>query len=60
MRLSELPSPQASSLRDWLPESYLTKLEAGGSVVEDCIEYEDYEFWYEYSRPDEGMLDEQL
>ncbi|WP_224999923.1 hypothetical protein [Cesiribacter sp. SM1] len=60
IRLSKLPTPQASSLRDWLPETYLTKLEEGGSVAEDCIAYEDYEFWYEYSRPDEEQLDEQL
>lgn len=47
-------------LRDWLPESYLTKLEEEGSVAQDCIDYDDYEFWYEYSRSDESALDEQL
>lgn len=60
VRLSKLPTPQASSLRNWLPETSLTKLEEEGSVAEDCIEYEDYEFWYEYSRPDKEQLDEQL
>jgi hypothetical protein len=59
--LSKLPTPQASSLRNWLPETHLTKLEEEGSVAEDCIEYEDYEFWYEYTRPDDKeQLDEQL
>lgn len=47
-------------LRDWLPESYLTKLEEEGSLAHDCIDYEDYEFWYEYSRSGESALDEQL
>lgn len=62
VRLSELPATQAHSLLSWLPESYLTKLETGEFVAEDCIEYEDYEFWYEnsYTREDEQMLDEQL
>ena len=60
IRLSELPAPQAHSLRGWLPESYFTKLSEGDSVAEDCIEYDDYEFWYEYTRSDEGLLDEQL
>ena len=60
VRLSELPGPQAAYMRQWLPESYLTKLEEEGFVANDCIEYEDYEFWYEYSRSDGSMLDEQL
>lgn len=60
VRLSELPAEQALSLLNWLPESCLTKLETGEFVADDCIEYEDYEFWYEYSRKGEDMLDEQL
>lgn len=60
VRLSELPALQANSLLNWLPESYFTKLETGETFADDCIEYEDYEFWYEYSRKDETLLDEQL
>lgn len=60
IRLSELPGSQANILREWLPESYLTKLQEEGFVADDCIEYEDYEFWYEYSRSDRSKLDEQL
>ncbi len=60
IRLSELPAPQAVSLREWLPESYLTKLENGGFLASDCIEYEDYEFWYDYSRQDASNLDDEL
>ncbi|EMR03636.1 hypothetical protein [Cesiribacter andamanensis] len=61
IRLSELPAPQAQRLRDWLPESYLTKLEQQHGVADDCIEYEDYEFWYDHSRPSEDTrLNEQL
>lgn len=59
VRLCELPATQALSLRNWLPESFLTKLAMSDSVADDCIEYEDYEFWFEYSSQDD-MLDEQL
>lgn len=61
IRLSELPAPQAQQLRDWLPESFLTKLEEGNGLADDCIEYDDYEFWYDYSRNSEDLLlNEQL
>lgn len=57
VRLSALPGSQADLLRNWLPESYLTKLEEEGSLAHDCIDYEDYEFWYEYTRSDKSELD---
>lgn len=61
IRMSELPAPEAQQLRNWLPESFLTKLEEGNGVVDDCIEYEDYEFWYDYSRPGtDDSLNDQL
>jgi hypothetical protein len=60
IRLSELPAPQAQQLREWLPESFLTKLEAQNGVMDDCIDYDDYEFWYDYTRPgeDPGLNDQ--
>ena len=47
VRLSKLPDEQIDDLLGWLPESYLTKVKKGKKLLNDCIEYDDYEFWYE-------------
>lgn len=47
VRLSKLPNEQVDDLLGWLPESCLTKISSGKRLLDDCIEYEDYEFWYE-------------
>lgn len=47
VRLSKLPNEQIDDLLGWLPESCLTKVNSNEQLLEDCIDYEDYEFWYE-------------
>lgn len=60
VRLADLPNGQAGTLLSWLPESCLTKVKAEENLLDDCIEYEDYEFWYEhcYLRNDESYEEE--
>lgn len=48
VRLADLPNGQADTLLSWLPESCLTKVKAEEQLLDDCIDYEDYEFWYEH------------
>lgn len=55
VRLAELPGRQAGDLLDWLPETYFTKVEGEEIMHDDCVDYEDYEFWFEHcyqSQPD--------
>lgn len=51
VRLSSLPDEQIGALLGWLPESCLTKVKEDKQLLDDCIEYEDYEFWYENCYP---------
>ena len=55
VNFSCLPEDQVHSLRDWLPESQVFRIDAGGREVDGCIEYEDYEFWYEYIRQEDSF-----
>jgi hypothetical protein len=58
--LSELPALQLAELRQWLPESYITR---EPHCSEPCIAYRDYEFWYDYcfrNNRSNATLDEQL
>ena len=48
VRLASLPDKQIEDLLEWLPPGFLIKVEEGGSLQKDCVEYEDYEFWLEH------------
>jgi hypothetical protein len=48
--LSCLPAEQARLLRDWVPESQVFQIETGDRMIGGCIEYDDYEFWYDHER----------
>ena len=61
VRLANLPDKQAGNLMEWLPQSFMTKIGGEQNMLEDCIEYEDYEFWFEHcylNAPDH--LEEQI
>lgn len=45
--LSTLPYKQYSQIRDWLPVTSLIKLVIDDLELNDCIAYEEYEYWFE-------------
>ncbi|HBH25373.1 MAG TPA: hypothetical protein DDY13_18390 [Cytophagales bacterium] len=47
VRLSRLPFLQASKLMNWLPETSFFSLAINGEVADDCIDYAEYEYWFE-------------
>lgn len=61
IRLAGLPDKQAGNLLEWLPQSYLTKVEGEESLLDDCVDYEDYEFWFEHCyRDNQDLLEEEI
>lgn len=62
IRLVDLPERQVGTLLNWLPESCFTKVNnEEEQLLSDCIEYEDYEFWYEHCyQPNENLYEEEL
>ena len=48
VRLAELPDKQVGTFLEWLPQTFLTKVNEDERLLEDCVDYEDYEFWYEH------------
>ncbi|WP_017731075.1 hypothetical protein [Nafulsella turpanensis] len=62
VRLADLPNRQVGNLLGWLPPSCLTKVNEEEQILENCIEYEDYEFWYEnfYQKDSLAAFEEEL
>ncbi len=50
VQLSRLPFKQAISLNEWLPETGIFKIFVDGEEINDCVSYDDYEFWFETTK----------
>lgn len=61
VRLANLPEKQVEDLLEWLPQTCLTKVKAEESLLEDCVDYDDYEFWFEHCyQKDSDLLEEEI
>jgi hypothetical protein len=48
VQLSKLPFEQYTKIKDRFPVGKLLTLDFYGHLLEDCIRYADYEFWFEH------------
>lgn len=54
IQLSRLPFNQAIKLRNWLPDTSMITIKSDGYLVDDCIQYSEYEYWYDFLFREEG------
>ena len=47
VQLDRLPQEQSTQLNNWLPVTERIKLRIGENIVDGCVKYNDYIFWYE-------------
>ncbi|MGW8121774.1 hypothetical protein ACV07N_03870 [Roseivirga echinicomitans] len=48
IQVSKLPFDQILKLREWLPQTSFIRLNLAGQVFEDCIQYSEYEYWFDF------------
>lgn len=48
VQVSKLPFDQAIKLREWLPQTSFIRLNTATEVFEDCIQYSEYEYWFDF------------
>jgi hypothetical protein len=48
VQISKLPFDQALKLRDWLPHTSIIKLRSFDEDLDDCIQYSEYEYWFDF------------
>lgn len=49
VQLSRLPFNQAIELRNWLPDTSLITVRAEEGLLVDCIQYSEYEYWFDFN-----------
>lgn len=48
VQVSRLPFDQALKLREWLPQTSFVRLNLPDQVLDDCIQYSEYEYWFDF------------
>ena len=48
VQLSRLPFNQAMELRNWLPETSMVTVKAEEGLLDDCVQYSEYEYWFDF------------
>lgn len=48
VQLSNLPFDQYQIIVGWLPSSSFLAMDKEGVESEDCVYYEDYEYWFDH------------
>ncbi len=48
VQISSLPFEQQSIFEDWIPQNSLIKMEINNITLEDCVDYQDYTYWYDF------------
>ena len=57
IQLSRLPFNQAIELRNWLPETSLITLKAQEGLLNDCVQYSEYEYWFDFTFRQEAEVE---
>ncbi|MCG8307794.1 MAG: hypothetical protein MI975_10430 [Cytophagales bacterium] len=47
IRLSRLPFTQMLQLKNWLPEYSIFTIQGENGTIQNCVHYDDYEFWFD-------------
>jgi hypothetical protein len=57
VQISKLPFDQVLKLRDWLPQTSIIKLRSLDEDLDDCIQYSEYEYWFDFQFTAEKEFD---
>ena len=48
IQLSRLPFNQCLKLKNWLSQNSLIKIRTDNREIEDCIQFSEYEYWFDF------------
>ena len=60
VQINLLPEDQRAQLIEWLPEVNKIKIQADGQLIDQCITYNDYTFWFQNHYSSINGLDNQI
>ncbi|NJN26539.1 MAG: hypothetical protein HC819_11455 [Cyclobacteriaceae bacterium] len=50
LHLSDLPFDQMVHFKEWIVETDILKLRSNTKTLENCVLYDQYDFWFEHIR----------
>ena len=48
VQISSLPYEQQSIFQDWIPANSLLKVEINSIMMDDCVDYREYNYWFDF------------
>ena len=48
IRISELPKDQSGQIVEWLSKGQVIKILTKEQLMEDCVQYADYSYWFDH------------
>ncbi len=48
VQISRLPIDQMLKLKNWLPQTSFVKIRSEDRMIEDCIQFSEYEYWFDF------------
>lgn len=56
IQISSLPYEQQELFGTWVPQSAKMKLEINNISLHDCVEYQDYAYWFDFQYQNQNSL----
>jgi hypothetical protein len=56
IQISSLPYEQQELFSAWVPQSAMMKLEINNISLPDCVEYQDYAYWFDFQYQNQNSL----
>jgi hypothetical protein len=60
IHLDNLPHDQRTQIDEWMPAVEFIKIKMAETVIDHCVNYQDYLHWFENFYSDEGDLHTQI
>ena len=56
IQISSLPYEQQELFASWVPQSAKMNLEINNIHLSDCVEYQDYAYWFDFQYQNQNSL----
>lgn len=48
IQISSLPFEQQELFQEWVPQSCIMEMRINNILMDDCVEYQDYTYWFNF------------
>lgn len=56
IQVTSLPYEQQQLFKSWIPETSILNIEINNIVLSDCVDYQDYTYWFDFQYQTQDSL----